>query len=73
MSITLVVHASKCAVSLLRPNLLPLAYAQVFEAIVKATSSIRGSRVFKTILRTVLAAGNYLNHGTRNGNAIGFR
>lgn len=45
----------------------------MFEAVCKATSSIRSSKIFKTVLRAALAAGNYLNHGTRNGNVIGFR
>ena len=34
---------------------------------------MRTSPCLKAILRATLAAGNYLNHGTRNGNAFGFR
>jgi hypothetical protein len=38
-----------------------------------ARAQIRGSHVFKEVLRTALATGNYLNHNTAKGNVIGFR
>jgi hypothetical protein len=42
-------------------------------ATLQAVAQARSSKVFKLTLRAALAAGNYLNHGTRNGAAIGFR
>jgi hypothetical protein len=46
---------------------------QVFGANLKAIDQLRNSFQFKAVLRIALAAGNFLNHGTRNGNQIGFR
>ncbi len=45
----------------------------MFSANLSAMHQVRTSGVFKQALRAALAAGNYLNHGTRNGAAIGFR
>ncbi len=39
----------------------------------RAIDAVRTSRVFRRALRLALSAGNFLNHGTRTGNAVGFR
>ncbi len=46
---------------------------QVFAANLKAIEQLRASRMFRRALRLALSAGNFLNHGSRLGNAIGFR
>lgn len=38
-----------------------------------AAAELRGSATFASVLKLVLAAGNFLNHGTRLGQAPGFR
>ncbi|GFH27456.1 formin-like protein, partial [Haematococcus lacustris] len=47
--------------------------SQVFQASLQASEQLQRSTGFKAVLRTALAAGNYLNYGTRNGNQLGFR
>ncbi|VDK59716.1 unnamed protein product, partial [Anisakis simplex] len=41
------------------------------QAISNASTSVAGSKRFKSLLRLILAVGNYLNYGKRNGNASG--
>lgn len=53
--------------------LLPSSHLQLFAATAKASEQLKASGCFKTALRGALAAGNFLNYGTRNGSAIGFR
>ncbi|PNH10553.1 Formin-like protein 13 [Tetrabaena socialis] len=46
---------------------------QVFGANLRAIEAMRCSRMFRRALRLALAAGNFMNHGSRLGNAVGFR
>lgn len=50
-----------------------LSASQVFSANLKAIEQLRASRMFRRTLRLSLQAGNFLNHGSRIGNAIGVR
>ncbi len=47
--------------------------AQIFAANISACRQLRSSRCFKQALSLALVAGNYLNHGTSKGNAVGFK
>ncbi|KAK6015804.1 hypothetical protein OSTOST_18741 [Ostertagia ostertagi] len=42
------------------------------QSVTKASSAISSSKKFKQLLALVLALGNHLNYGKRNGNAFGF-
>ncbi|CAI5450921.1 unnamed protein product [Caenorhabditis angaria] len=42
------------------------------KGVVNATNALQSSKRFRQFLTIVLAAGNYLNSGKRNGNAYGF-
>eukprot|EP00879_Flechtneria_rotunda_P013653 GHRR01014263.1.p1 GENE.GHRR01014263.1~~GHRR01014263.1.p1 ORF type:complete len:984 (+),score=468.20 GHRR01014263.1:955-3906(+) len=45
----------------------------VFSDHIAACKELQSSRTFKQLLAAALAVGNFLNHGTRLGNAPGFR
>ncbi|KAF8060333.1 FH6 [Scenedesmus sp. PABB004] len=47
--------------------------AAVFQAHIAACKELRGSGTLRALLAATLAAGNFLNHGSRLGNAPGFR
>ncbi|CAI4227091.1 unnamed protein product [Auanema sp. JU1783] len=44
----------------------------LIQAVTKASTDIVSNKRFKQLLTVVLALGNYLNYGKRNGNAYGF-
>ena len=46
---------------------------KVFSANLRAISAVRGSAMFRRALRLVVDAGNFMNHGSRLGGAVGFR
>lgn len=46
---------------------------QILELAWQATSELKKCEAFVTILQYVLAIGNYLNAGTRQGGAYGFK
>ncbi|KAI6237903.1 hypothetical protein M3Y95_00313600 [Aphelenchoides besseyi] len=43
-----------------------------FASVIKASSALSGSGRLKQLLALLLAVGNFLNYGKRNGNAMGF-
>lgn len=46
---------------------------QIFQEHLRACAQLRSSQTFEDALLIVLAAGNFLNYGTRSGAAAGFR
>lgn len=42
-----------------------------FLAVTNASTAVTGSKRLKQLLRMILALGNFLNRGKRNGNAYG--
>ena len=67
-------QVNKSFYSILHPPASPISVApQIYAANLAAIRQMRGSDLFKRTLHAVLAAGNFLNHGSRLGGALGFR
>ena len=61
-------HCTKLLPCLVSPSCI-----QIYAANLAAIRQMRDSEPFKRVLRAVLAAGNFLNYGSRLGGALGFR